>query len=95
MFHCHVCGGNTAKPESVSEVFTIESRQVLVEGIPAQVCDRCGEAIFARETTEKIRQLVHSAKSPVKTVPLDVFAFTASGGSPALVREKPTKKYGK
>lgn len=91
MFHCHVCGGNTAKPESVSEVFTINGRQVLVEGIPAQVCDRCGEATFARETTERIRQLVHSAKPPVKTVPLDVFAFAAGGGSPALVREKPAK----
>ena len=94
MFHCHVCGGNTAKPESVSEVFTIDGRQVLVEGIPAQVCERCGEATFARETTEQIRQLVHSTKPPVKTVPLDVFAFAADEGSPALVREKP-KKYGK
>ena len=95
MFHCHVCGGTTAKPESVSEIFTIEGRPVLVEGIPAQVCDRCGEATFARATTEGIRQLVHSAKSPVKTVPLDVFAFADGGGTPALVHERPAKKYGK
>jgi len=75
MFKCHVCGGSAAKSDFVSEVFTIEDRRVLVEHIPAQVCERCGEATFSRETTEKIRRLVHDAR-PAKTVPLDVFALT-------------------
>ena len=74
MFSCHVCGHTAAKSEFVSEVFTIEGRRVLVEHIPAQVCGRCGEATFSRETTESIRQLVHGARS-VRTVPLDVFAL--------------------
>jgi HTH-type transcriptional regulator / antitoxin MqsA len=95
MFHCHVCGGDTAKQELVSKVFTIDGRPVQVVEIPAQVCERCGEATFARETTERIRQLVHSSKPPTKTVQLDVFAFTTDGGAPVLVREKPAKKYGK
>lgn len=73
-FSCHVCGGTGAKSEFVSEVFTIEGRRALVEHIPAQVCERCGEATFSRETTEKIRQLVHGER-PDKTVPLDVFAL--------------------
>ena len=76
MFQCHVCGNATAKSEFVSEVFLVGDRRVLVEHIPAQVCARCGEATFSRETTEKIRQLVHGAAGPAKTVPLDVFALT-------------------
>ena len=75
MFKCHVCGNTTARTDFVSEVFTVEGRQVLVERIPAQVCERCGEATFSRETTEKVRRLVHGAGQPVRTVPLDVFAF--------------------
>ena len=75
MFQCHVCGCTTAKSEFVSEVFQVEGRRVLVEHIPAQVCERCGEATFSREITEQIRQLVHGTASPVKTVPLDVFAL--------------------
>ena len=75
MFKCHVCGGSTAKNEFVSEVFTIDGRRVLVEHIPAQVCERCGEATFSRETTERVRRLVHDTR-PTKTVPLDVFALT-------------------
>lgn len=74
MFNCHVCGHTAAKSEFVSEVFTIAARRVLVEHIPAQVCERCGEAVFSRETTERIRRLVHDTR-PAKTVPLDVFAL--------------------
>ena len=72
-FKCHVCGGTTAKDESVSEVLDVDGRRVLVEHIPAQVCTRCGEAVFSRETTERIRQLVHGAGCPSRTIPLDVF----------------------
>ena len=75
MFKCHVCGSTAAKNQFVSEVFTIDDRRVLVEHIPAQVCERCGEATFSRETTERIRRLVHGECRPSKTVPLDVFAL--------------------
>ncbi len=72
-FKCLVCGGETARDEFVSEVLDVDGRRVLVEHIPAQVCTRCAEATFSRETTERIRLLVHGADRPVKTVPLDVF----------------------
>ena len=75
MFNCHVCGHNAAKSELVSEVFNLEGRRVLVENIPALVCEHCGEAAFSRETTEQIRRMVHGAGRPVKTVPMDVFAM--------------------
>jgi len=74
MFKCQVCGHHDAKSEFVSEVFTIGNRRVLVEHIPAEVCEHCGEATFSRETTESTRRLVHEAQ-PSKTVPLDVFAL--------------------
>ena len=75
MVRCHVCGNTSAKSDFVNEIFTVEGRRMLVEQIPAQVCERCGEATFSRETTERIRRLVHGAGQPVRTVPLEVFAF--------------------
>ncbi|MFN0303860.1 MAG: YgiT-type zinc finger protein, partial [Burkholderiales bacterium] len=57
-FQCHVCGGEAATEELVSEVLEVGSRRVLVEHIPARVCTRCGEAAIARETTERVRLLV-------------------------------------
>jgi len=76
MFECQVCGNKTSRAEFVNDVFTVEGRRVLVEHIPAQVCLRCGEATFSRETAEKVRLLVHGEARPVRTVPLDVFAFS-------------------
>ena len=75
MFDCHVCGHDAAKAELVSEVFNLEGRRVLVENIPALVCEHCGEATFSRETTERIRRMVHGAGRPIKTVEMDVFAM--------------------
>jgi len=75
MFKCLVCGCNAAKLELISEVFNLAGRRVLVERIPAQVCEHCGEATFSRETTEAIRQMLHGAGHPVKTIPMDVYAM--------------------
>lgn len=75
MFLCHVCGSSESREEFVSEIFQIDGKPVLVERIPARVCLRCGEATFSRETTEKIRRMVHGEAKPLKSVLMDVFAF--------------------
>ena len=72
-FKCQVCGGESASDEFVSEVLEVDGRRVLVEHIPARVCTRCAEPAFSRETTERIRLLVHGTGRPARTVPLDVF----------------------
>lgn len=59
MFHCHICGSTEATQKEVYEFFQIEGRFVMVEHIPALVCDRCGEKLFSSETTEKVRQILH------------------------------------
>lgn len=74
MFKCHVCGSSASTKGFVNEVFTVDDRRVLVEHIPAQVCARCGEPTFSRETTESIRRLVHESR-PSRTISLDVFAM--------------------
>ena len=73
MFKCHVCGGETATEKFINEVLDVDGRRVLVEHIPALVCIRCSENSISRETTERIRLLVHGAARPDKTVPLEVF----------------------
>ncbi len=74
-FKCHVCGGETARDEFIDDVLAVDGRRVLIEHIPARVCTRCGETAFSRETTERIRLLVHGSIRPDKTVPLEVFAL--------------------
>lgn len=55
----------------------IDHKPVLVEHIPATVCARCGEKTFSRETTEKIRLLIHGGAKPIKAIAMDVFAYVS------------------
>ena len=75
MFQCHVCGSTEAEEKYIDMVFQIDGRPVLVEHIPAEVCTRCGEETFSRETTERIRRMVHGEGKPVKSISMDVYAF--------------------
>ncbi len=75
MFQCDVCGSNEYRLETVSEVFQLDGRRVLVENIPVQVCVQCGEMTFSRATTERVRRMVHGEAQPVGTIELDVFAY--------------------
>ncbi|WP_072016188.1 YgiT-type zinc finger protein [Leptolyngbya sp. KIOST-1] len=75
MFKCHVCGSEESHQELVNEIFQINGSFYLVEQIPATVCDRCGEEIFSRETTERIRVMLHDEAKPVKSISVDVFAY--------------------
>lgn len=74
MFHCHVCGKTESRQELVSEVFEIDDRPVRVEQIPATVCVHCGEPVFIRDTTERVRRMVHGEAKPIKSIQMDVFA---------------------
>lgn len=75
MFQCHVCGSMKGKEKIVDEVFIIDDKPILVQHIPAVICSHCGGMIFARETTEKVRRMVHGEAKPIKSISLDVFAY--------------------
>ena len=44
----------------------IDGQYVLVGGIPAAVCVRCGEQAFSRETIEKVRTMIHGEAKAAK-----------------------------
>ena len=75
MFRCHVCGSTVAKKVIIDEVFRIDHRHILVERIPAIMCDHCGEQVISRDTTEKIRRMIHSKAAPQKSISMDVFNY--------------------
>lgn len=75
MFKCHVCNSEESHQELVSEIFEIDGRFYLVEQIPAIVCSHCGEESFSRETTERIRVMLHGEAQPIKSISVDVFAY--------------------
>jgi YgiT-type zinc finger domain-containing protein len=75
MFKCYVCNWEKSHPENVSETFQIDGRFYLVENIPATVCSQCGEISFSRETTERIRVMLHDNSQPIRAISMDVYAY--------------------
>ena len=75
MKKCTVCGNTSFKSQCVEQVFNVDGHMFLVQDMPAEICGRCGEASFSRETAEHVRQLVHGESRPKKRVKLDVFAY--------------------
>jgi len=75
MFTCSVCQSHDSCEKLTEEIFQIDGKYVLVDRIPATACVRCGEESFSRETTERVRKLVHGQAQPIKSIALDVFEF--------------------
>ena len=75
MKKCEVCGNTVFHQETVDEFFRTGGDAILVEQVPAQVCDRCGEASFSRETVEKVRRMVQEHSQPARRIEVETFAF--------------------
>jgi HTH-type transcriptional regulator / antitoxin MqsA len=75
MSRCHVCGKTESRQELVNEVFDIDRKPVRVEQIPATICLHCGEPVFSRDATERVRRMVHGEATPIKSIQMDVFAY--------------------
>lgn len=76
MKRCEVCGSLNLHEDYLEEVFRVDGQLVLIEHVPAKVCDRCGEATIARETVERVRNIVHEGKPASRHVSVDVYALT-------------------
>ncbi len=75
MFECAVCGFKQSRTDLIDEVFRVDDDYVLVQGIPAQVCGRCGEQSFSLETADSVRRAVAGGIPPLRSVEMRVFAF--------------------
>ena len=77
MFVCAVCGADDSREELADEVFNVDGRHYLVEGVPCAVCSRCGEQSFSRETAERVRLMLRGAAEPTRAASMQVYEFVA------------------
>jgi YgiT-type zinc finger domain-containing protein len=52
-------------------------RIIVIEHIPAEVCDVCGDVLFTPETIERLETLRNTTTPAARTVPLYEFAKSA------------------
>ncbi len=63
----------------VVHAVTHGGQTVVIEGVPAEVCSVCGDAIFSPETVRGIERLLKSRDEPIRTAP--VFEFSAGSAN--------------
>lgn len=75
MMACPVCHATKSKAELVRKIFEFDNEYVLVEAIPATVCQSCGERTFSGETVEHTRRIIENGVARARTVPLQVYDY--------------------
>jgi YgiT-type zinc finger domain-containing protein len=75
---CETCGNKTFHAATSTETFHVGGRLVVVEDIPAQICDRCGAPSFAAQVAERVRRLIHESHAPARVIEAEVLEYHAA-----------------
>jgi len=74
MSKCDLCGGKI-KHELISYTLLFEGHWIIVENVPADVCQQCGEKLFAPETVEHLQKIIWSQRKPAKNIQTPVYEY--------------------
>ena len=69
---CHYCGGHL-KEERVTRPQRYQGRWVVIENLPALVCQQCGERFYTPETHDLVLSLVSKSEQPTRREQIDVY----------------------
>jgi YgiT-type zinc finger domain-containing protein len=71
---CNLCEGKLTQ-QSVAYTQFFEGHFVIIEYVPAWVCEQCGEIYYDPEVVDRIQQLIWSGEAPARTVETPVYEF--------------------
>jgi YgiT-type zinc finger domain-containing protein len=83
MNRCSICSGNIVDKKINVERWW-QGRLIIIEGVPAHVCEQCGETYFDADIAlemERINQAVTVPGERLINVPVRPFIFLESTGS--------------
>lgn len=60
--NCFKCK-RVLKEKKVNYMVDLENTIIIIKGVPAKVCDNCGEQYFNDEVSENIERIVEQLKS--------------------------------
>lgn len=74
---CIVCHHGETQPGATTATFHRDGQTLVVNEVPAEVCENCGEAYIAEEITEEILRIVAEARKARATFLVRDFAPAA------------------
>ena len=73
---CDLCGGRVEK-KFISYNLFYEGHWIIVENVPAKVCQQCGEKLFEPKVVEQLQKIIWNKGQPQKKIKTPVFDFAA------------------
>ncbi len=71
---CVICKTGVYKHGYTTVVLTKDDSSVIIKGVPAQVCDQCGEYVLSSDISKKVLAIAHEAWSKGAEVEIRKFA---------------------
>ena len=63
--HCQECGGET-REDVVKAAFWHDEKLIVIEEIPARVCNHCGEQLYDDQTAQRLQSLIAAPPAKAK-----------------------------
>lgn len=73
---CSFCGGKV-REKRVRVDYRLGDELVIIEDVPAGVCEQCGEQYFTARVAKALEELAHSKEPAHRTVAVPIRQFRA------------------
>jgi len=73
---CDLCGGKVEK-KLINYTLLYEGHWIIVENVPAKVCQQCGEKLFDPKVVERLQKIIWSKQTPQKKIKIPVFDLSS------------------
>lgn len=71
---CFECSGEMIETTTTLHLEK-DKRPLIIEGVPARVCQQCGEEYISGQVAEKIGQILGQEIAPTKTISVPVIKW--------------------
>jgi len=72
---CEVCGIGERQEKLIRYSLLFDDKLVVVEHVPASVCDHCGETTLTPDVVERLQEMGWQSRPPVKVLETPVYEF--------------------
>ena len=72
---CEVCSIGERHPKLIRYSLPTAEGLILVEHVPAEVCERCGEVTLSPEVVERLQRTVWQQEPPARVIETPVYEF--------------------
>lgn len=71
---CVFCGGKVVETK-VTFTYEEEDKYLIVEHVPAEVCQKCGEKMYSPEVTDELLRFARHEFKPSRRIEVPVYDF--------------------